>query len=54
MAEIGKMNGLPILRACNHGLVLDGGELGEILMPNRYIPDLMAEVDSVAVDFLLN
>ena len=39
MAEIGKMNGLPILRACNHGLVLDGGELGEILMPNRYIPN---------------
>jgi len=39
MATIGKMNGLPILRACNHGLVLDGGELGEILMPNRYIPN---------------
>ncbi len=39
MAEIGKMNGLPILRACNHGLVLDGAELGEILMPNRYIPN---------------
>jgi len=39
MAEIGKMNGLPILRACNHGLVLDGGDLGEILMPNRYIPN---------------
>lgn len=39
MAEIGKMNGLPVLRACDHGLVLDGGELGEILMPNRYIPN---------------
>ncbi len=39
MATIGKMNGLPILRACNHGLILDGGELGEILMPNRYIPN---------------
>jgi predicted RNA-binding protein (virulence factor B family) len=39
MAEIGKMNGLAILRACDHGLVLDGGELGEILMPNRYIPN---------------
>ncbi len=26
MAEIGKMNGLPVLRACNHGLVLDGGD----------------------------
>ena len=33
------MNGLAILRACDHGLVLDGGDLGEILMPNRYIPN---------------
>jgi len=39
MATIGKMNGLAVLRSCDHGLVLDGGDLGEILMPNRYIPN---------------
>ncbi|MCC7300828.1 MAG: GntR family transcriptional regulator [Verrucomicrobia bacterium] len=37
MAEIGKTNWLPVLRATDCGLMLDGGNLGEILMPNRYV-----------------
>ena len=38
MAIIGKRNLLSIVRASTPGLYLDGGELGEILLPGRYIP----------------
>jgi len=38
MAIIGKRNLLSIVRAAPPGLYLDGGELGEILLPGRYIP----------------
>ena len=38
MAIIGRRNTLPIVRAAAPGLYLNGGELGEILLPGRYIP----------------
>ncbi|HEX7631741.1 MAG TPA: S1-like domain-containing RNA-binding protein [Lacunisphaera sp.] len=38
MAQLGKRNLLPILRAAQPGLYLDGGTHGEILLPARYIP----------------
>ena len=38
MAIIGKRNSLSINREAPPGLYLDGGELGEILLPGRYIP----------------
>ena len=38
MSEIGKNNKLTVIKELNHGIYLDGGELGEILMPNRYVP----------------
>jgi len=38
MAILGKRNTLSIVRAAAPGLYLDGGELGEILLPGRYIP----------------
>ena len=38
MALIGKRNTLTIVRAAPPGLYLDGGPLGEILLPGRYIP----------------
>ena len=38
MAILGKRNTLAIVRASQPGLYLDGGELGEILLPGRYIP----------------
>ena len=37
MAIIGKRNQLPVLRETDHGLYLDGGTHGEILLPKRYI-----------------
>src|SRR5579864_8947474 len=38
MATIGRRNTLSIERASQPGLYLNGGELGEILLPGRYIP----------------
>src|SRR4051794_41719848 len=44
MAAIGKRNTLSIVRESTPGLYLNGGELGEILLPRRYIPrDLEVE-----------
>jgi predicted RNA-binding protein (virulence factor B family) len=38
MATIGKRNKLSIERSSGPGLYLNGGKLGEILLPGRYIP----------------
>jgi uncharacterized protein len=37
MAIIGKRNQLSVLRESDHGLYLDGGTYGEILLPKRYV-----------------
>lgn len=37
-AEIGKYNTLNIIAVTANGVYLDGGDLGEILLPNRYVP----------------
>jgi uncharacterized protein len=38
MAMLGKRNILSVIREAPPGLYLDGGDLGEILLPGRYIP----------------
>src|SRR6478736_5198810 len=38
MATIGKRNTLKVVREAPPGLYLDGGELGEILLPGKFIP----------------
>lgn len=38
MASIGKRNLLSVVRESTSGLYLDAGELGEILLPRRYVP----------------
>jgi len=38
MAQLGKRNLLTVLRSATPGLYLDGGALGEVLLPGRYIP----------------
>ncbi|HAM74021.1 MAG TPA: GntR family transcriptional regulator [Verrucomicrobiales bacterium] len=43
MATLGKRNTLSIIRESEPGLYLDGGELGEILLPGRYIPANLAQ-----------
>lgn len=37
-AEIGKYNTLNVVAVTDNGVYLDGGNLGEILLPNRYVP----------------
>jgi predicted RNA-binding protein (virulence factor B family) len=39
MAQIGKINHLEVLKELDFGIYLDGGDLGEILMPKRYVPE---------------
>lgn len=49
MAIIGKRNLLSIVRAAPPGLYLDGGTLGEILLPGRYIPKDVKPKDKLDV-----
>jgi uncharacterized protein len=37
MAQLGKINQLEIVRRVDFGVYLNGGKLGEILMPKRYV-----------------
>ncbi len=39
MVEIGKINTLEVVRETDNGLYLDGQELGEILMPQKFITE---------------
>jgi hypothetical protein len=43
MAILGKRNLLSVVRESSPGLYLDGGKLGEILLPGRYIPKNLAQ-----------
>jgi len=49
MAEIGKFNKLKVVKHVDFGVYLDGGELGEILMPVRYVPADCKDGDIVEV-----
>ena len=39
MIKLGDYNTLRVVKRVDFGLYLDGGEAGEILLPNRYVPD---------------
>ena len=49
MAIIGKLNKLKVIKQLNFGVYLDGEELGEILMPGRYVPENCKPDDMVEV-----
>jgi len=49
MAILGKRNLLSVIRESSPGLYLDGGELGEILLPGRYIPKNLAPKEKLDV-----
>ncbi|MBB5038864.1 CvfB family protein [Prosthecobacter dejongeii] len=38
MADLGRLNQLPVLYSTPQGIYLGGGDHGEILLPNRYVP----------------
>ena len=39
MAELGKKNNLTVIKSLDFGVYLDGGDLDEILLPSRYVPE---------------
>ncbi|MDF1858632.1 MAG: S1-like domain-containing RNA-binding protein [Verrucomicrobiales bacterium] len=49
MAALGKTNHLIIVRDSDFGFYLDGGDLGEILLPNAEVPDDVEQGDEVEV-----
>ncbi|MDM3869894.1 S1-like domain-containing RNA-binding protein [Porticoccus sp. W117] len=46
---LGKTNQLRVVKQLDFGLYLDGGELGEILLPNKFIPENCKPGDLVKV-----
>ena len=54
MAIIGQRNTLSIIRESTPGLYLNGGELGEILLPGRYIPKNLKQGDKLDVFIYLD
>ena len=49
MAILGKRNLLSVIRESSPGLYLEGDELGEILLPGRYIPKDLAQKEKLDV-----
>jgi predicted RNA-binding protein (virulence factor B family) len=49
MVKVGQVNRLAIARSSGFGLLLDGGDLGEILLPKRYMPREWNEGDMLDV-----
>lgn len=49
MIQLGKRNDMKVLRMVDFGAYLDAGEIGEILLPSRYVPEGCAEGDMVNV-----
>ena len=49
MANIGQMNVLLVVKSVDFGVYLDGGELGEILLPKRQVPPECQIGDSLTV-----
>ena len=49
MTEIGKVNTLSIVRETANGVYLDGGELGEILMPQKFVTEDYKNAGEVTV-----
>lgn len=49
MIKLGDWNELTVVRFTDHGAYLDGGDVGEILMPHRYVRSEMRPGDVVTV-----
>lgn len=54
MVKVGQMNRLAVVRPSDFGLLLDGGELGEILLPKRYVPKAWKTEDKLDVFVMLD
>lgn len=54
MVQIGNYNTLEVVKELDFGMYLDGGKLGEILLPVRYIPEGLSVGDKVEVFIYLD
>ena len=52
--KLGKMNRLTVVRAVDFGMYLDGGDMGDILLPSRYVPEGCRPGDEVDVFLYLD
>jgi predicted RNA-binding protein (virulence factor B family) len=49
MVELGKQNSLKPVRDSASGCYLDGGELGEILLPKKFVTEELRQAESISV-----
>ncbi|MBA6232079.1 MULTISPECIES: CvfB family protein [unclassified Colwellia] len=54
MADIGKYNTLSVVAVTDKGAYLGGGELGEVLLPNRFVPENCKVEDKITVFIYLD
>ena len=54
MIRLGKRNRLQVLREVDFGLYLDAGEIGDVLLPSRYVPEGAKEGDVLDVFLYLD
>ncbi len=54
MIRLGKHNKMEVLREVDFGMYLDGGDVGDILLPKRYIPEGTKVGDTIDVFLYLD
>jgi uncharacterized protein len=54
MIEIGKVNNLRVVKKVDFGVYLDGEELGEILLPKKYVPKICKPDSTIEVFIYLD
>lgn len=54
MVDIGNFYTLPVTKLCNHGIYLDADELGDVLLPRRYVPEGIEVGDEIEVFLYLD
>ena len=54
MIRLGKHNDMTVLRRVEFGIYLDGGDIGDILLPSRYVTENMNVGDTVRVFLYLD
>ena len=48
MVDLGKLNSLKPVRDSANGRYLDGGELGEILLPKKFVTEELRQAESIS------
>ncbi len=54
MAQVGQVNRLKIIKTVEFGLYVDAGSLGEVLLPARYVPDMVEVGQNIEVFIYLD